>query len=85
MPPVIDCGRLEKAVSNFFKPASQKEPDKITWRVVNDSLLVGKYNASSVESKYASAQKTKIAAFDFVTNMLSILAEMKSNFRRTQL
>lgn len=58
---------IEKAVSNFFKPASQKEADKITWRIVNDSLLVGKYNASSAEIKEdASVQKTKIAAFDFV-------------------
>jgi bifunctional polynucleotide phosphatase/kinase len=65
----------EKAVSNFFKPASQKEPDKITWRIVNDSLLVGKYNGSSAESKQeAVLGKHKIAAFDFV---------MKTRFFKT--
>lgn len=53
-------------MSSFFKPASQKEPDKTTWRVVNDSLLIGKYNGSSVENKDASVEKKKIAAFDFV-------------------
>ncbi|TLD22662.1 PNK3P-domain-containing protein [Venturia nashicola] len=61
----------QKAVSNFFKPASQKEPDKITWRVVNDSLLIGKYNASAVESKDASLEKKKIAAFDFDSTLIT--------------
>jgi bifunctional polynucleotide phosphatase/kinase len=57
----------EKAVSNFFKPASQKEPDKITWRVVNDTLLVGKYHGSSAEARQDTPiGKQKIAAFDFV-------------------
>lgn len=58
---------IEKAVFNFFKPASQKEPDKITWRVVNDSLLIGKYNGSSAKSTQdGTTGKRKIAAFDFV-------------------
>ncbi|KAE9979636.1 hypothetical protein EG327_006934 [Venturia inaequalis] len=61
----------QKAVSNFFKPASQREPDKITWRVVNDSLLVGKYNASSLDSKDTSVEKRKIAAFDFDSTLIT--------------
>ncbi|KAF3034070.1 hypothetical protein E8E12_004444 [Didymella heteroderae] len=28
-----------KAVANFFTPSSKKEPEKMTWRIVKDSLL----------------------------------------------
>jgi hypothetical protein len=56
----------DKAVANFFTPTSKKEPEKMTWRIIKDSLLVGRYCASStVES---AGQSTKrIAAFDFVS------------------
>lgn len=60
-----------KAVANFFTPSSKKEPSKMSWRIVNNSLLVGRYAASTVPS--AAKGKTKIAAFDFVrlhTNLL---------------
>jgi hypothetical protein len=53
-----------KAIANFFTPLSKKEPDKMTWRVVKDSLLIGRYAASTGRS--AVKGRTKIAAFDFV-------------------
>jgi len=57
----------EKAVSNFFKPASQKEPDKVSWRIVNNSLLIGKYHVPlEVVKLESNDDKRKIAAFDFV-------------------
>ena len=49
----------EKAVASFFTPASKKEPDLITWRTVDNSLLVGRY-------KGPPPRRRKIAAFDFV-------------------
>lgn len=53
-----------KAVANFFTPISKKEPEKMTWRIVNNSLLVGRYAASAARS--AASGKTRIAVFDFV-------------------
>jgi len=55
-------------VTNFFKPASQKqkEPEKITWRNINNSLLIGKYQASQPVARNEDGQRQKIAAFDFV-------------------
>lgn len=38
----------------------------MTWRVVNDSLLIGRYRAAAHLPKSTNA-KRKIAAFDFVS------------------
>lgn len=54
----------DKAVSTFFTPLSQKEPDPITWRIVNNSLVVGKYNIAPDERR--DSQKKRVAAFDLV-------------------
>lgn len=68
--------KVEDAVSSFFKPSSQKPPEKVSWqeRAPNDdtpaTLLVGKYVPSGVVSPQSIAPFTiprrKIAAFDFV-------------------
>ncbi|KAF2127312.1 PNK3P-domain-containing protein [Dothidotthia symphoricarpi CBS 119687] len=55
-----------KAVANFFTPVSKKEPEKMTWRIVKDSLLVGRYGASS-----ATTGKRRIAAFDFDSTLVT--------------
>ena len=34
---------LGKAITSFFTPASQKKPEKLTWRIVDKSLIIGKY------------------------------------------
>lgn len=52
-----------KAVTSFFKPASQREPEKITWRIVNQSLIVGKYTDSKTPSQKLQIP-VKVAAFD---------------------
>lgn len=64
----------EAAVASFFTPVSQKKPEKITWRIVNKSLVVGKYdNKSTATSEQTTTRreevtgkKRKIAAFDLV-------------------
>lgn len=57
----------DKAVQNFFRPASQKEPEKMAWRVVNESLLIGRFLPThALEAAAKSQGKRKIAAFDFV-------------------
>ena len=56
-----------KAVSNFFKPASQKEPEKITFHNVHDSLLVGRYeNATTI----TRPKPAKVAAFDLDSTLI---------------
>ncbi|OAL48864.1 PNK3P-domain-containing protein [Pyrenochaeta sp. DS3sAY3a] len=60
----------KKAVANFFTPLSKKEPEKMTWRIVKDTLLVGKYGPSSATGKVAQ-QKRRIAAFDFDSTLVT--------------
>jgi len=52
-----------KAVASFFKPASQKEPEKITWRIVDNSLVAGRYLGSNTTEKPLK-MPVKVAAFD---------------------
>ena len=57
---------------NFFKPASKKEPEHTTWKVVDDTLLVGTYfnRASPNETKPAAPdEKRRVAGFDLVREM----------------
>ncbi len=66
---------IEHAVASFFKPASQKPPEKIVWqeRAPNDdipsTLLVGKYAPDGSSSGIADGKRKKIAAFDLVSNV----------------
>jgi bifunctional polynucleotide phosphatase/kinase len=56
-----------KTVANFFKPASQKEPEKLTFTTINDSLIVAHFdNAHKVDRP----RPTKIAAFDFDSTLI---------------
>ena len=59
---------LEKSVANFFTPTSKKEPEKLIWRIVNSSLLVGhfKLSSSAADDPDPLPKRRKIAAFDFV-------------------
>jgi len=53
----------DAAIANFFKPQSQKEPEKTTWRVIDRSLLVAKYDNKTIPTY---SKPRKIAAFDLV-------------------
>ncbi|THX36262.1 PNK3P-domain-containing protein [Aureobasidium pullulans] len=55
------------AVANFFKPASQKEPEKLTWKVIDNTLLYCKYD--KVDGS-AAVRPRKIAAFDFDSTLV---------------
>ncbi len=59
---------LEKAVANFFKPVSQKEPEQVTWAIRNNSLLTARYQPLSRSLKSLNdGAKRRIAVFDFVS------------------
>ncbi|KAJ4987269.1 polynucleotide kinase 3 phosphatase [Stagonosporopsis vannaccii] len=59
-----------KAVANFFTPASKKEPEKMTWRVVKDSLLVGRHDTLAAAQSATKARR-RIAAFDFDSTLVT--------------
>lgn len=64
-------------MSNFFTPASQKPPQKISWQErapyngATNTLVVGKYepttNDGSTQLGLPKDRRCKVAAFDFVS------------------
>lgn len=61
---------IDQAVVSFFTPASQKEPEKTTWRTVNKSLLVARYNhKSQLLLQRGDSRRRRIAAFDLVRTL----------------
>ncbi|OQV01346.1 hypothetical protein CLAIMM_06724 [Cladophialophora immunda] len=59
----IESATTSKAVASFFKPASQKEPEKLVWRTVDHSLIIGRYNVPH-KPPQPRTLPVKIAAFD---------------------
>lgn len=54
-------------MASFFTPASQKQPDQLRWRIVDSSLLVGRYTPHpTCQPNDALVKRRKIAAFDLV-------------------
>ena len=62
--------RTDRAVATFFKPASQREPDKILWRIVDQSLVIGRNDPQTVPPR-AAQHPVKIAAFDLDDTLIS--------------
>jgi bifunctional polynucleotide phosphatase/kinase len=46
----------------------------MSWRIVNDSLLIGRYGAPAATQTIAPFKKRKIAAFDFVRPLKALLS-----------
>ena len=69
----------EQAVSNFFTPASQKEKvsEKLSWRTVNSSLIVGRYSTSSsgIPELVEEKKPRKVAAFDFDSTIIRTVSK----------
>ncbi|KAB8230697.1 putative DNA 3'-phosphatase Tpp1 [Aspergillus alliaceus] len=71
-PPVkrkIESTLTKQSVSSFFTPTSQKKPEQITWRTVNNSLVIGKYAKKSDHQQ--TTQTPKVAAFDLDSTLVS--------------
>lgn len=74
-----------KAVANFFKPASEKEREveKTTFRVLHETLLNARYdnptNAGSGDPPTSSSRSkpVKIAAFDFDDTLITTKSGLK--------
>lgn len=70
----ITTTTTNKAVANFFKPTSQKEPDDIIFQTLHDSLLVARYkNAHTI----TRPKPLKIAAFDFDDTLVTTKSGLK--------
>ncbi|KAL1996975.1 hypothetical protein VTN49DRAFT_7840 [Thermomyces lanuginosus] len=78
-PPVkrkVESTTTKAAIASFFTPASQKKPEKITWRIVNKSLIVGKYDNKSTSEQperrdEEAGKKRRIAAFDLDSTLIT--------------
>ena len=58
----------EKAIASFFTPSSKKKREKVSWRIVNESLLLARYEPDTTsKTDPPPAKRRKIAAFDFVS------------------
>jgi bifunctional polynucleotide phosphatase/kinase len=64
----IAATTTNSAVSNFFKPASQKEPEKVTFQILQESLLIGRYRDATTTERPKSV---KVAAFDFDDTLIT--------------
>ncbi|KAL9621061.1 MAG: hypothetical protein Q9160_004446 [Pyrenula sp. 1 TL-2023] len=61
------------AVLNFFKPASKKDPEQLQWRILDNSLIIGKYAVQESQTTQ-SATACKIAAFDLDDTLIKSTA-----------
>lgn len=61
-------------MANFFKRASQKEPNKLRWRIIHETLMVGSYDAerNNDGDHTRSVKRRKVAAFDFVRMLCNV-------------
>ena len=63
-----------QAVANFFKPASQKEPEDISFQTLNDSLLVARYLSAHAVNR---PKPLKVAALDFDDTLITTKSGLK--------
>ncbi|MCJ1469682.1 hypothetical protein MMC07_008318 [Pseudocyphellaria aurata] len=71
----LESTTTKKAVASFFTPASQKQPDQLTWRIVNSSLLVGRYRPHPTrQASDAQVKRRKIAAFDLDSTLIDTIS-----------
>ena len=67
-----------KAVANFFKSASQKEPENVTFQVLHGSLLTAKYSTQTPSPPQpATTRPVKIAAFDLDDTLITTSSGLK--------
>ncbi|KAL3463222.1 polynucleotide kinase 3 phosphatase-domain-containing protein [Aspergillus heterothallicus] len=67
----VEATVKKTVAASFFTPASKKKPNPIMWRLVNNSLVVGKYSPESTSDQKSRSGKPKIAAFDFDSTLVS--------------
>lgn len=61
----------QKQVASFFTPASQKDPQRVQWRTVNDSLLIAKYHS---DDDAFTLKRRKVAGFDLDSTLITSIS-----------
>ncbi|PGH07832.1 polynucleotide kinase 3'-phosphatase [Blastomyces parvus] len=64
-------GAATSAAANFFTPLSQKKPEQVTWRIVNNSCIIGKYHQEQAREAVKSGVKRRVAAFDLDSTLIA--------------
>ncbi|KAL9097208.1 MAG: hypothetical protein Q9165_000635 [Trypethelium subeluteriae] len=75
-PPVkrkIQSTTTSNTVASFFTPTSRKEPEKVSWKIVDRTLLVGQHG----ELAQGGKRPRKIAAFDFDSTLITSVSGKK--------
>jgi bifunctional polynucleotide phosphatase/kinase len=78
--PPLKSATTKAAVKSFFTPTSKKEPEKISWKTVNETLLVARYPRDAVDVWRANREKkgetepVKVAAFDFDSTIIETVS-----------
>ncbi|TKA63730.1 hypothetical protein B0A49_06522 [Cryomyces minteri] len=70
-PPVkrkVESTTTKSAVASFFTPTSKKLPEKTSWRVVNETLLVARYGSPKPGSSQA---RQRVVGLDFDSTLIS--------------
>ncbi|OKL58889.1 hypothetical protein UA08_05654 [Talaromyces atroroseus] len=68
----VESTTTKTAVASFFTPTSQKKPEKVSWRIVNKSLVAGKYaSESSGHGQTPAGKRRKVAAFDLDSTLIA--------------
>jgi bifunctional polynucleotide phosphatase/kinase len=70
----VTATTTNKAVSNFFKPASEKEPEKTSFRIFQDTLFIARHENAHTISR---VKPVKIAAFDFDDTLIATKSGLK--------
>ena len=70
----IAATTTNKAVANFFKPVSEKEPEKVTFQILHDTLLIARHEKANSISR---TTPVKIAAFDFDDTLITTKSGLK--------
>ena len=63
-----------KAVSNFFKPASEKEPEKTAFKTFQETLFIARHENAHTLSRQ---RPVKFAAFDFDDTLIATRSGLK--------
>lgn len=64
----------KKVVANFFKPASEKEPEKATFHIHDETLFIARHDKANTVSR---PKPVKIAAFDFDDTLITTKSGLK--------
>ena len=70
----VTATATNEAVANFFKPVSEREPEKVSFHILHDSVLVARHLDAHTISR---PKPVKVAAFDFDDTLITTKSGLK--------